>query len=108
MNTYHISYAAHPGTKKAYIRGRRYMPEKQGLNGTELKPDYSTPKLFATGVKHHITVIKQDRYLYMRVENPDQVAYFHMFNLGLARDQRRTHWTAPYVYTFGSLREFSR
>jgi hypothetical protein len=80
MNTYHISYAAHPGTKKAYIRGRRYMPEKQGLNGTELKPDYSTPKLFATGVKHHITVIKQDRYLYMRVENPDQVAYFHMFN----------------------------
>ena len=80
MNTYHISYAAHPGTKKAYIRGRRYMPEKQGLSGTELKLDYSTPKLFATGVKHHITVIKQDRYLYMRVENPDQVAYFHMIN----------------------------
>lgn len=80
MNTYHISYAAHPGTKKAYIRGRRYMPEKRGLKGTELKPDYSTPKLFATGVKHHITVIKQDRDLYMRVENPDQVAYFHMIN----------------------------
>ena len=80
MNTYHISYAAHPGTKKAYIRGRRYMPEKQGLKGTELKPDYSTPNLFATGVKHRITVIKQDRYLYMRVENPDQVAYFHMIN----------------------------
>ena len=80
MNTYHISYAAHPGTKKAYIRGRRYMPEKQGLKGTELKPDYSTPMLFATGVTHQITVIKQDRYLYMRVKNPDQVAYFHMIN----------------------------
>jgi len=80
MNTYHMSYAAHPGTKKAYIRGRRYMPEKRGLKGTELKPDYSTPKLFATGVKHHITVIKQDRDLYMRVENPDQLAYFHMIN----------------------------
>ena len=53
---------------------------KQGLKGTELKPDYSTPNLFATGVKHRITVIKQDRYLYMRVENPDQVAYFHMIN----------------------------
>ena len=80
MNTYHISYAANPGTKKAYIRGRRYMPQKQGLKGTELKPDYSTPNLFATGVKHRITVIKQDRHLCMRVENPDQVAYFHMIN----------------------------
>ena len=77
MHTYHISYAV--GDKK-YIRGRRYIPETQGLKGTDLKPDYFTPELFATGVKHHITVIKQDRYLYMRVENPDQVSYFHMFN----------------------------
>ena len=80
MNTYHISYAANPGTKKAYIRGRRYMPERQGLKGTQLKPDYSTPELFATGVKHHITVIKKDRDLSMRVENPDQVVYCHMTN----------------------------
>ena len=80
MNTAHISDAANPGTKTAYIRGRRYMPQKQGLKGTELKPDYSTPNLFATGVKHRITVIKQDRHLCMRVENPDQVAYFHMIN----------------------------
>ena len=43
MDSYHISYAANPGTKKAYIRGRRYMPERQGLKGTELKPDYSAP-----------------------------------------------------------------
>ena len=80
MHAYHISYAANPGTKKAYIRGRRYMPERQGLKGTQLKPDYSTPELFATGVKHHITVIKKDRDLYMRVENPDQVVYCHMTN----------------------------
>jgi len=80
MNTYHISYAANPGTEKAYIRGRRYMPERQGLKGTALKPDYSTPKLFATGVKHHITVIKNDRDLHMRVENPDQVVYCHITN----------------------------
>ncbi len=45
MNTYHISYAANPGTEKAYVRGRRYMPEKQGLKGTNLKPDYATPEL---------------------------------------------------------------
>ncbi|MEK6230864.1 MAG: DUF1961 family protein, partial [Luteolibacter sp.] len=80
MHSYHISYAANPGTKEAYIRGRRYMPERQGLKGTALKPDYSTPKLFATGVKHHITVIKKDRDLHVRVENPDQVVYCHMTN----------------------------
>ena len=80
MNTYHISYAANPGTEKAYIRGRRYMPEKQGFKGTNLKPDYATPELFATGVKHHITVIKTDRDLHMRVENPDRVVYCHMIN----------------------------
>ena len=80
MNTYHISYAANPGTAKAYIRGRRYMPEKPGLKGTELEPDYATPELFATGVKHKITVIKKDRDLFMRVENPDQVVYCHMPN----------------------------
>ena len=80
MNTYHISYAANPGTESAYIRGRRYMPERQGLKGTELKPDYSTPELFATGVKHRITVIKRDRDLHVRVENPDQVVYCHMTN----------------------------
>ncbi|MBP83315.1 MAG: hypothetical protein CMO61_05650 [Verrucomicrobiales bacterium] len=83
MHTYHISYAANPGIDKAYIRGRRYIPDSQGLKGTALKPDYSTPKLFATGVKHHITVIKKDRDLYMRVENPDQVVYCHMSNPNL-------------------------
>lgn len=59
------------------------MPERQGLKDTALKPDYSTPRLFATGVKHHITVIKKDRDLYMRVENPDQVVYCHLTNLNL-------------------------
>ena len=83
MNSYHISYAANPGTKEAYIRGRRYMPERQGLKGTALKPDYSTPKLFATGVKHHITVIKRNRDLHVRVENPGQVVYCHMSNTDL-------------------------
>ena len=84
------------------------MPEKQGLNGTELKPDYSTPKLFATGVKHHITVIKQDRYLYMRVENPDQVAYFHMINPDLpVISEGRIGLLAICFATFATLREFS-
>ena len=83
MNTYHISYAANPETEDAYLRGRRYMPEKQGLKGTGLKPDYSAAGLFATGVKHHITVIKKERDLYLKIKNPDTVRYFHLANQDL-------------------------
>jgi hypothetical protein len=77
MDTYHISYAAFP---EGYIRARRYMPEKSGLKGTELEPDYFPKGLFATGVKHHITVVKKDRDLFMRVENADQDAICHLRN----------------------------
>ena len=83
MHTYHISYAAFGNDGKdetGYIRGRRYMPEGKGLKGTELKPDFRPPGLFETEVKHHITVIKKDRDLYMKVRNPDQVFYAHMRN----------------------------
>jgi lysophospholipase L1-like esterase len=83
MNTYHISYAAFPNSgedRTSYIRGRRYMPHKTRLKGTDLDPDYYPKGLFATGVKHHITVIKKDRDLFMRVENPDVVYYCHMAN----------------------------
>ena len=82
MNTYHISYAAFPNDEDttSYIRGRRYMPEEGGLKGTALEPDYYLEDLFKPGVPHQITVIKQDRDLFMRVKNPDQVAYFHMKN----------------------------
>ncbi len=83
MNTYHVSYAAFPNSgedRTSYIRGRRYMPEKKGLKGTDLDPDYYPKGLFATGVKHHVTVIKKDRALFMRVENPDVVYYCHMAN----------------------------
>jgi len=83
MDTYHISYAAFPNSGKertSYIRGRRYMPEKQGLKGTDLEPDYYPKGLFATGVKHHITVIKKDHDLFMCVENPDLVYYCRMAN----------------------------
>lgn len=77
MNTYHVSYAAFP---EGYIRARRYMPEQKGLKGSDLKPDYYPKGLFATGVKHHITVIKKDRDILMRIENPSQVYYCHMTN----------------------------
>jgi len=84
MNTYHISYAAFMNSStKSYIRGRRYMPHRTGLKGSDLKPDYRVDGLFATGVRHHITVLKKDRDLYMRVENPEGVYYCQMHNAGL-------------------------
>ena len=83
MNTYHISYAAFPNTeddRESYIRARRYMPNKTGLSGTELKPDYFPDGLFAPGVPHKITVIKKDRNIYMRVVNSEQTYYCHFIN----------------------------
>jgi len=80
MNTYHISYAAAPGTADEYIRARRYMPSKTGLEGTDLEPDYYPKGLFEPGVPHKITVIKQERDLFMRIENPEQVYFCHMTN----------------------------
>lgn len=85
MHTYHISYAAPLDPveegRTAYIRGRRYMPEKGGLKGTDLVPDYFPPKeLFAPGVPHRVTVIKRDRDLHMRMESPKLVHYCHFTN----------------------------
>lgn len=83
MHTYHLSYASFGNTGKeqnSYIRGRRYMPHRAGLKGTELTPDYRFDTLFATGLKHHITVIKRDRDLHLRIENPDGVRYCHLEN----------------------------
>lgn len=83
MHTYHISYAAAPGTDESYIRGRRYLPEGKGLKGTELKPDYFPERLFQTGVPHKITVIKNARGLFLRVENAEQTLHCHMRQPGL-------------------------
>lgn len=83
MNLYHISYAAFGNSgkaKKSYIRGRRYMPHQKGLKGTDLKPDFYFSSLFQTDLKHHVTVIKKDRELFMKVENKDGVTYCHMKN----------------------------
>ena len=83
MHTYHLSYAAFGDSgqdKTSYIRGRRYMPHRTGLKGTELTPDYHFDTLFATGMKHHITIIKRDRDLHLRIENPDEVRYCHLKN----------------------------
>lgn len=80
MNTYHISYAAFSFNKNEseYIRARRYMPETgKGIEGTALRPEYKNSGLFATGIKHHITVIKRGDNLYMKVVNPTQTRFFY-------------------------------
>lgn len=83
MNAYHISYAAYPnapGENEDYIRARRYMPERQGLKGTELPPDYGQTGLFQTGVPHKITVIKHGQELYMHIRNEDRELLCHWRN----------------------------
>ena len=82
MHTYHISYAAFPNNEDttSYIRARRYMPDKAGLSGTELAPDYYPEGLFEPGVPHKITVIKKDRDLYMWIVNAEQSFFCHMTN----------------------------
>lgn len=83
MHTYHLSYAAFPNSgenRVSYLRARRYLPEGDGIKGTELAPDYDPQGFFAEGVKHHITVIKKDRDLFLRVENPDRVGHYHFRN----------------------------
>lgn len=78
MHTYHISYAAEPGTEESYIRGRRYLPGGTGLKGTELKPDYFPKELFQTGIPHQITVIKNAHSLFLRIQNAEQTLHCHM------------------------------
>ncbi|BCX48839.1 hypothetical protein HAHE_27470 [Haloferula helveola] len=86
LNTYHISYAAFDNSGNAtesYIRGRRYMPSKGGLKGTELSPEYVSTELFEPNVPHRIAVIKHERDLFMRIENPDQVFFCRLGNRNL-------------------------
>jgi hypothetical protein len=82
MHSYHISYAAFPNTADttSYIRGRRYMPEGNGIKGTELKPEYFPTGLFEKGVPHKITVVKKSRDLFIRIENAAQTFHGHMTN----------------------------
>jgi hypothetical protein len=83
MHAYHLSYAAYPmsGEQRiSYLRARRYMPEAEGLKGTEMIPEYDPEGFFAQGVTHHISVVKKERELFIRVENPHKVGHFHFTN----------------------------
>lgn len=82
MNVYHISYAAFGNRDAApgydYVRARRYRPDLgQGLEGTALEPDYERTGLFATGIRHFITVVRRGDDLFFHVRNPEQERLFH-------------------------------
>jgi hypothetical protein len=86
MHTYHISYAAYPNADdltEDYIRARRYVPEANGLRGTDLAPDYFRTGLFKTGVPHRITVIKRGQELFMHVRNDEKQMLCHWDNQSL-------------------------
>jgi hypothetical protein len=86
MHTYHISYAAYgrePVTDDYdYIRARRYRPDLlPRKNGPIFEPDrYERTGLFAPGVPHRITVIKQGNELFMMIRNPDKDYLCHWVN----------------------------
>jgi len=86
MNAYHISFAAFPNfgeDRVPYIRARRYLPDDEGLSGSDLKPDYYPEGLFAPGVPHKISVIKKERTIYMKISNAEQTYYCHFINSDL-------------------------
>lgn len=86
MHTYHISYAAYGGQPVTddydYIRARRYRPDiSPKKNGPILEPDsYERTSLFAPGVPHRITVIKQGNELFMMIRNEDKEYLCHWEN----------------------------
>ncbi|MCD8166527.1 MAG: rhamnogalacturonan lyase [Bacteroides sp.] len=115
MNTLHISYAAYENDPDQqnpdYIRGRRYMPaSKKGLANTELWPEYLSPLLFETGKTYHITIIKRQTEIIMKVEYRGKERYFYFSaedfppiesgRVGLRQmSGRKSHYTNLKIYT---------
>ena len=86
MHTYHISYAAYGRTTATnnydYIRARRYRPDMTPKkNGPILdSKTFEWTGLFAPGVPHQITVIKQGNELFMMIRNADKEYLCHWTN----------------------------
>jgi len=73
MNLIHISYAAFPTVNedpdKDYIRVRRYpATEKTAFKDTEVPPSYERTGLFLPNVSYHMTWIKTQTELLLKVE----------------------------------------
>ena len=81
MNLWHVSYAAYGNgdeiDKKDYMRARRYpvLPGKKFSN-TKVGISYDDTGLFKNGVTYHMTVIKKDDLLMIRVEGDGKIGFF--------------------------------
>jgi hypothetical protein len=78
MHAYHISYAAFSAKEyskdKDYIRLRKYDPKKQGLEGTDILPDYFNTQLFKPYTTYLIEVVKSNDYITMSIKNKRDIS----------------------------------
>ena len=82
MNTYHISLIG--PYKGNYIRLRRYMPLRgQGLKNTGIQPDPKQLPPFTPGIPNHVTIIKHNQEIAMRISGENRVNYFYWNNTEL-------------------------
>jgi len=82
MHLYHISYSTgNPFLRgdSDYIRARRYMPQTDALQGTELPQEYANTGLFRPGVTYRITILKEDFQIVMRVQGANEEARYFWF-----------------------------
>ena len=81
MNLWHVSYAAFGNNedpdKKDYLRARRY-PVLAGkrFSDTEVGESYDDTGLFKDGVTYHMTFIKKDDVLMIKVQGDGKTKYF--------------------------------
>lgn len=81
MNLYHISFAAFDVDNKDasndYIRLRRYLPETgNGINGTEIFPDFERTSLFKPFEKHHISIVRKGSLIWMKISTNKTVKVY--------------------------------
>ncbi len=78
MNTYHISYAAVSYNENSpnndYIRLRRYNPNKEGLEGTDVPGDHFKTGLFKTDETYHIQVFRYNKDIEMHIQNKNDTS----------------------------------
>jgi hypothetical protein len=83
MNLLHVSFAAFvndgsAGPADDYIRARRYPVVEEGtFEDTEVEPSYDNTGLFTPGEVLHMTFIKHEQDLMLRVTKDETHNYYH-------------------------------
>ena len=82
MNLWHVSYTAFSNgnekDKKDYLRARRYPVLKgKSFKDTEVGASYDDTGLFKDGITYHMTVIKKDDLLFIKVDGDGISAIFN-------------------------------